>query len=103
MGEISDIGCEPRPNIICLEGNGSRPSHKGCGYSVGGAMYTLNSTEVHAVAYANYKADGGIGGGIAFAIVGDHENRPTDMTNLVVLYERTNSIGVNTEPRNDNK
>ena len=24
------------------------------------------------------------GGGIAFAIVGDHENRPTDMTNLIV-------------------
>ena len=24
------------------------------------------------------------GGGVAFAVVGDHENRPTDMTNLVV-------------------
>lgn len=35
----------------------------------------------------NFKADGAIGCGIAFAIVGDHENRPTDMTNLVV-YER---------------
>ena len=35
----------------------------------------------------NYKADGAIGGGIAFAIVGDHENRPTDMTNILVIYE----------------
>ena len=37
------------------------------------------------VIISNYKADGAVGGGIAFAIVGDHENRPTDMTNLVVL------------------
>ena len=38
-------------NVICLEGNGSRPSHKGDGWIVGGAMYTLNGTEVHAVCY----------------------------------------------------
>lgn len=37
--------------IIVLEGNGSRPSHQGDGYRVGGAMYTLNTTEVHAVCY----------------------------------------------------
>lgn len=39
-------------DIICLEGNGYRPSHKGDGWAVGGAMYTLNSTEVHAVCYS---------------------------------------------------
>ena len=49
MGSVSDIRSEPRSDIICLEGNGTRPSHKGNGYSVGGAMYTLNSVEVHAV------------------------------------------------------
>lgn len=38
----------------------------------------------------NYKADGSVGGGIAFAIVGDHENRPTDMTNVIV-YEKTDN------------
>ena len=37
--------------IIVLEGNGSRPSHQGDGYRVGGAMYTLNTTEAHAVCY----------------------------------------------------
>ena len=38
--------------VISLEGNGTRPSHKGIGYKVGGgAMYTLNSTEVHCVCY----------------------------------------------------
>ena len=31
----------------------------------------------------NYKCDGSEGNEKAFAIVGDHENRPTDMTNVV--------------------
>ena len=51
MGEKCNVGSEPRPDIICLEGNGIRPSHMGCGFSVWGVMYTLNSTEVHGVAY----------------------------------------------------
>lgn len=51
MGKISDSGREPRPDVICLEGNGYRPSHRGDGWAVGGAMFTLNSTEVHAVCY----------------------------------------------------
>lgn len=34
-----------------LEGNGSRPSHKGDGYSCDGKMYTLNTIEKHAVCY----------------------------------------------------
>lgn len=37
--------------VVCLEGNGSRPSHKGDGYAETDTMYTLNSTEKHAVAY----------------------------------------------------
>lgn len=55
MGEISNIRSEPRPIPFCMDGY-----------------------------IANYKADGSTGLGIAFAIVGDHENRPTDMTNLIV-------------------
>lgn len=51
MGKISDFKHTSGSDIICLEGNGARPSHKGDGYSVGGAMYTLNSTEIHAVCY----------------------------------------------------
>lgn len=43
--------------------------------------------ELKRIVAANFKADGADGGGIAFALVGDHENRPTDMTNLVVVYE----------------
>ena len=55
MEQISNTEYASGPDIICLEGNGARPSHQGCGFSIGGVMYTLNSTEVHCVAY-------GIGG-----------------------------------------
>ena len=44
-------GYEPRSDTICLEGNGSRPSHFGDGFIMSNTMYTLNSTEVHAVCY----------------------------------------------------
>lgn len=37
--------------IICMEGNGARPSHQGDGYAESDVMYTLNSTEQHAVCY----------------------------------------------------
>lgn len=36
---------------IPLEGNGSRPSHRGAGYSESDASYTLNGVEHHGVAY----------------------------------------------------
>ena len=35
--------------IAVVEGNGSRPSHKGDGFKESDVMYTLNATEVHAV------------------------------------------------------
>ena len=37
------------PQVVCIEGNGSRPSHKGDGYAESETMYTRNSTEHHAV------------------------------------------------------
>jgi hypothetical protein len=45
----------------------------------------------------NYKANGDVGGGIAFNVTGDHENRVTDKTNLVVEVNG-NGVGVNAEP-----
>ena len=36
---------------IAIEGNGSRPSHKGDGWVESDVMYTLNTTEQHAVAF----------------------------------------------------
>lgn len=43
--------------VVCLEGNGSRPSHQGDGWHEGDPMYTLNSTEHHAIAIENHPAD----------------------------------------------
>lgn len=45
--------------VIPLEGNGSRPSHRGNGWNESNCMFSLNTTEVHAVAYAtgNGQAD----------------------------------------------
>ena len=37
---------------VALEGNGQRPSHRGDGYLVTDKSYTLNTTEVHGVAYS---------------------------------------------------
>lgn len=37
--------------MVVVEGNGSRESHKGDGYRESETMYTLNTTEHHAVAY----------------------------------------------------
>lgn len=51
MGEVSNTRSKPGSDIVCLEGNGSRPSHRGIGFLESEVMYTLNSTEVHAVAY----------------------------------------------------
>ena len=43
--------------MIVLEGNGSRPSHRGDGYSESDTMYTLNSTEHYAVCVGNGQLD----------------------------------------------
>ena len=37
--------------MAVIEGNGTRPSHKGDGYKESDVMYTLNATERHGVAY----------------------------------------------------
>ena len=42
--------------IAVIEGNGTRPSHKGDGYKESDIMYTLNATEQHAVAFADVNA-----------------------------------------------
>lgn len=49
-------------NTVCLEGNGSRPSHNGDGYIESDKMYTLNATEHHGVAYAVDMYNQSIGG-----------------------------------------
>ena len=51
MEQVSNNQHTSGPDVVCLEGNGCRPSHRGDGFSVEGVMFTLNSTEVHCVAY----------------------------------------------------
>lgn len=43
--------------VFCIEGNGSRESHKGDGYKESETMYTLNTVEQHAVCYAMQRSD----------------------------------------------
>lgn len=40
-------------DVVAIEGNGSRPSHKGNGYSEDDVSYTLNSVDRHAVCCLN--------------------------------------------------
>ena len=84
MGEISNLGSEPRSDIICLEGNGARPSHKGNGWSVG-VRCTLNSAEVPGVLVFDARGNGN--GGVAPTITGDHQNRITDYTAIVLEHD----------------
>lgn len=36
MEQVDDIGRVARSDVVCMEGNGIRPSHRGDGWSVGG-------------------------------------------------------------------
>jgi len=51
MGKIGNPGSDSGSDIVCLEGNGARPSHYGSGWTTDGTMYTMNTTEVHCVCY----------------------------------------------------
>lgn len=86
--------------VVCLEGNGSRPSHQGNGYSEGETMYTLNSTEHHAVCIENHPADSRVKvseDGIVQTLssrtgTGDHNDRITDYTAVVFRRQRSDQF-----------
>ncbi len=46
-------GGDSTPKVICLEGNGSRESHRGDGYKESEISYTLNTVEKHIVCVGN--------------------------------------------------
>ena len=47
--------------------------------------YAQTNTDTHRLSLVeNYKANGDVGGGTAYALTGDHENRITDMTNILL-------------------
>lgn len=45
------LGVSQDQTLFAWKENGIRPSHRGDGYKETGIMYTLNSTEVHAVCF----------------------------------------------------
>ena len=51
--------------------------------------YVLSKSDE--ITISNFTVDGKVGGGIAFTMCSDHENRPTDTTNLIVI-ENVHSI-----------
>lgn len=66
-----------------IEGNGARPSHFGSGYGQDGdPSFTLNHVEQHGV--ATYDARGNGDGETCCTLTGDHQDRVTDYTALVI-------------------
>ena len=63
--------------VVALEGNGTRPSHKGSGYSEEDVSFTLNATEQHAVAYGIDRATYNMGQNAQFGIAVEEEVEPT--------------------------
>jgi len=63
--------------VVALEGNGTRPSHQGCGYSEDDVSFTLNATEQHAVAYGIDRATYNMGQNAKFGIAVEEEVEPT--------------------------
>ena len=44
--------CKNQGGMVVIEGNGTRPSHHGDGWKESETMYTLNTSERHAVAFS---------------------------------------------------
>lgn len=101
---IDTSGSNPSCNqggMIVIEGNGSRPSHYGKGYSDGNVMYTLNATEQHAVAFSqdtydkysenlqcgSLRASGGVYGGGSEALIYSEDTGVFNTTSKKLLYK----------------
>ena len=62
--------------MAVIEGNGSRPSHRGDGYKESEVMYTLNATEQHGVAYGIDRAAFNQGQNAKFGFAVEEEVEP---------------------------
>lgn len=72
----SDPSCA-QGGMVVVEGNGSRPSHHGNGYSESATMYTINTVEVPAVAYGIERAAFNMGKNAKFSMAIDEDVQPT--------------------------
>lgn len=74
----ADPGCNQGGiAVVAIEGNGTRPSHKGSGYSEENVSYTLNATEQHGVAYGIDRATYNMGQNALFGLAIEEEVEPT--------------------------
>lgn len=69
--------CKNQGGMVVVEGNGSRPSHKGDGFAESDTMYTLNTVEVPAVAYGIERAAYNMGQNAKFNMGITEEVQPT--------------------------
>lgn len=77
---IDGNGSNPNCNqggMVVVEGNGSRPSHHGNGYSEEDVMYTLNTVDRHAVAYGIDRAAFNQGQNALYDFAINKEKQPT--------------------------
>lgn len=63
--------------MVVLEGGGTRPLHHGTGYKEADTMYTLNTVEMHSVAYGIDRATFNMGQNAQFGITVKEESAPT--------------------------
>ena len=77
---LDENGGNPACNqggMVVLEGGGTRPSHHGNGYKEADTMYTLNTVEMHGVAYGIDRATFNMGQNAQFGITIKEESAPT--------------------------
>ena len=77
---LDENGGNPACNqggMVVLEGGGTRPSHHGNGYKEADTMYTLNTVEMHGVAYGIDRATFNMGQNAQFGITVKEESAPT--------------------------
>ncbi|MBR2579046.1 MAG: DNA (cytosine-5-)-methyltransferase [Clostridia bacterium] len=77
---LDENGGNPACNqggMVVLEGGGTRPSHHGNGYKEADTMYTLNTVEMHGVAYGIDRSTFNMGQNAQFGITVKEESAPT--------------------------
>lgn len=72
--------------IVCIEGDGARPSHRGDGYSESDKMFTLNTVDRHAVCVPMYWDGSQIAGTLTAHNAGGEQRMP-DKGNFTCILQ----------------
>jgi len=87
MGKIRDAGRQPRPDAVRVVGIDFYNQAVTGGVSM--TLASARSDPHHVPCVLIFDARGNGGGGISPTITGDHQNRVTDYTAVVVSYEES--------------